>query len=338
MTTASKPGIPSSGLRARLKRLTAPRETGVFLALVTFFTLMYFASPVFRQPYNLTNILKQISVTGIIAMGQTLAMISGVFDLSQGPVAALSGMTTALVWQNLHVSPILAMCVGLVVGIACGLLNGVLAARLKLHPIVMTLATGSMYVGLNYFMTQGHSVSGLPKEMKWVGQGKIEGVPVLVIVLVLVTIVMHFMLTRTLFGQRVLMIGGNAKAADDIGLNVKQLRTGVFVISGFLAALGGLVLMGRVGNAMVAMDEGILFPVVTATIVGGTLLSGGVGSMAGTLMGAGIMGIVRNAIAVSGVNLYLQDFFQGVLVVTALLIDIMRRGELTWDEIIGKKR
>jgi len=318
--------------------MVTQREFGVFLALVTFFTVMYAISPVFRKPYNLMIILRQISVTGIVAMGQTLVVISGAFDLSQAPVAALSAMTTALAWNRLGWSPIPAMLLGLCIATACGFLNGLLASRLKLHPIVMTLASGSMFTGLTYFLTEGKSTVGLPKQMTWLGQGRIQGVPVPVAILFIVTIVMHLMLTRTLFGQRVLMVGGNAKAAEDIGLDVKQLRLGIFTISGFLAGLGGIVLLGRVGTALPQMANDMLFPVVTATIVGGTLLSGGVGSMAGTLMGAGIMGIVRNSLAVLQANIYLQDFFQGVLVVGALLMDVVRRGELTWDQIIGKER
>jgi len=195
-----------------------------------------------------------------------------------------------------------------------------------------------MFTGLNYFFTEGRAIVGLPKQMTWLGQGAIRGVPVLVIMLFIVSMVMHLVLTRTLFGQRVLMVGGNTKAAEDIGLDVKKLRIGVYTISGFLAGLGGIVLLGRVGNAVPQMAEGMLFPVVTATIVGGTLMSGGVGSMAGTLMGAGIMGIVRNSLAVLQANIYLQDLFQGALVVGALLIDVIRRRELTWSEIIGRER
>jgi ribose transport system permease protein len=174
--------------------------------------------------------------------------------------------------------------------------------------------------------------------LKWLGQGNIGGVPVLVIVLFLVSIVMHILLTRTLFGQRVLMVGGNLKAATDIGINVEKIRIGIFTISGFLAGLGGIILLGRVGNAIPQLGQLLLFPVVTATIVGGTLLSGGVGSMLGTLMGAAIMGIVNNAMAVLQANIFLQDFFQGTLVVIALLVDVFRRGELTWAILIGKER
>jgi ribose/xylose/arabinose/galactoside ABC-type transport system permease subunit len=337
-TVAGRLATEQRPIGKRIKELVSHREFGVFMALLIFFVVMYTVSPVFRRPFNLVTIMKQISVTGVIAMGQTMVIISGAFDLSQAPVAGLVGMLTAVFWKRLGFSPAAAICAALAVGALCGFVNGVLAARLRLHPIVMTLASGSMFMGINYFVSQGQTITGLPSGLKWLGQGNIGGVPVLVIVLFLVSIVMHILLTRTLFGQRVLMVGGNLKAATDIGINVEKIRIGIFTISGFLAGLGGIILLGRVGNAIPQLGQLLLFPVVTATIVGGTLLSGGVGSMLGTLMGAAIMGIVNNAMAVLQANIFLQDFFQGTLVVIALLVDVFRRGELTWAILIGKER
>ena len=321
-----------------LKQVFAVRESGVLLALVVFFTLLWIISPVFRTPFNLTIILKQMSVVSIVAMGQTLVIISGAFDLSQGPVAGLAAMLTAIAWGRWGWDPVLAISLGLGIGTACGLTNGLLAARFRLHPIVMTLATATIFQGINFFITRGQSVVGLPTTMTWFGKGKIGSVPVPVILMFIVAIVMHIMLTRTLFGLRVRMIGGNLKAGYDSGVQVERVRIGVFTISGFLAALGGIVLLGRVGNAVPQIGNELLFPVVTAAIVGGTLLTGGVGSMAGTLIGAAIMAIVRNALVILQFNIFLQDVAQGFLVVLALLIDLFRRGELTWAILIGKDR
>ena len=267
-----------------------------------------------------------------------LVVIAGAFDLSQAPVAGLAAMVSATVWKEWGLDPALAICVGLAVGTACGFANGLLAARFRLNPIVMTLATSSIFLSFTYFLTRGEAIVGLPESFTWLGQGQIGPVPAPIVVMLLVTLVMHLLLTRTLFGLRVLMIGGNLKASTDIGINVERVRIGVFTISGFLAALGGIVLLGRLGNALPQIGVGLLFPVVTATIVGGTLLSGGRGSMAGTLIGAAIMGIVNNALAILQFSIYLQDGAQGALVVAALLIDQMRRGELTWKMIIGRDR
>lgn len=321
-----------------LKRAFAVRESGVLLALILLFAVMCLISPPFRSPFNLTTILKQISVVAIVAMGQTLVVISGAFDLSQAPVAGLAAMVSAMVWKYWGWDPALAICVGLAVGATCGFANGVLAARFHLHPIVMTLATSSIFLSLTYFLTRGEAIVGLPDSFTWLGQGQIGVVPVPILVMLLVSLLMHVLLTRTLFGLRVLMIGGNLQASTDIGINVERVRIGVFTISGLLAALGGIVLLGRLGNALPQIGVGLLFPVVTATIVGGTLLSGGRGSMAGTLIGAAIMGIVNNALAILQFSIYLQDAAQGALVIAALLVDQMRRGELTWKMVIGRAR
>lgn len=326
------------GIIAVLKRVFAIRESGVLLALILLFVVIWVVSPPFRSPFNLTTILKQISVTAIVAMGQTLVVIAGAFDLSQAPVAGLAAMVSAIAWKYWGWDPALAIGLGLTVGAACGFINGVLAARFRLHPIVMTLATSSIFLSTNYFITRGEAIVGLPASLTWLGQGEIGPIPVPIVVMLVVALFMHLLLTRTLFGLRVLMIGGNLQAGKDIGINVERVRIGVFTISGFLAALGGVVLLGRLGNALPQIGTGLLFPVVTATIVGGTLLSGGVGSMAGTLIGAAIMGIVNNALAILQFSIFLQDGAQGALVVAALLVDQVRRGELTWKMIIGRDR
>lgn len=323
---------------AELRRLLAFRESGVFIALLTFFLLMMIISPSFRTEYNILAILKQISVTTIVATGQTLVIISGAFDLSQGSVAGLAAMCAALAIKVFGLPPIAGIFFGLALGALCGLTNGLLMARFRLHPIVLTLATAAIFQGLMYFITLGNPVIGLPSAYLWLGQGTLGFLPAPVLVMFVVVLVMHIMLTRTVFGRRVLMIGGNAEASRLAGVHVDRVRIFIFMISGTLAALGGIVVTGRVGNALPTIGQDLLFPVVTAAILGGTLLSGGVGSMAGTFMGAGVAGIVKNAMVLLQFNIYLQDVAQGALVLIALLIDQFRRGELSWSKILGKDR
>ena len=206
----------------RLKEAFAFSEAGVLAALILFFTVMYLLSPAFRTQYNMTSILKQISTTATIAMGQTLVIISGAFDLSQGPVAGLAAMLTAISWQHWGLPVPLAICFGLGVGIACGLANGLLAARFRLHPMVMTLATATVFTGLNYFITRGYPVTRLPEGLKWLGRGQIGPFPVPILVMLLVSAIMHLMLVRTLYGRRVLQVGGNLEAARAVGIRVER--------------------------------------------------------------------------------------------------------------------
>jgi ribose/xylose/arabinose/galactoside ABC-type transport system permease subunit len=212
--------------------------------------------------------------------------------------------------------------------------NGILASRFKLHPIVMTLATSTIFTGLIYFITQGQPVIGLPQGLMELGAGDIHGVPTPVVVMLAVTLVMHILLTRTLFGLRVRQMGGNIEAARRIGVNVHRTWVMVFAISGFLAAIGGIVELVRVGNAIPSIGQTLLFPIISSAILGGTLLSGGAGSMVGTLIGAATLTVINNALIVLQVNIYLQNVVQGGLVVIALVIDQFRRGQLTWRDLV----
>jgi ribose transport system permease protein len=326
-----------SRVRRELGLLASYRESGVILSFIVIFGVMVIVSPTFRQPYNLTIILEQMSTVAVMAMGQTLVIISGAFDLSQGPVAGLVAMVTGLAWSSAGLSAILAIVCGLATGVACGTANGILAARLKLHPIVMTLATSTIITGLIYFITQGNPVIGLPNGLLEFGAGSVFGVPTSVIVMLVVTAVMHVLLTRTLFGLRVRQMGGNLEAARLTGVNIQSTWVAVFAISSLLAAVGGIIELGRVGNAIPSIGSTLLFPVISSAIIGGTLLTGGAGSMIGTLFGAAILTVINNALIVLNVNIYLQNIVQGSLVVLALVIDQFRRGQLTWRDLIRRE-
>lgn len=317
--------------------LTRFRETGVFLAFALLFGSMMAFSSTFRQIFNLVIVLKQMSTIAIMACGQTLVMISGAFDLSQGPIAGLVAMVTALLWSSFAVPPVLALVLGFVTGALCGLTNGVLAAKLKLHPIIMTLATSTIFTGLIYVVSEGNPVVNIPNAMLEPGAGTYLGFPVNAMLMLGVTLVMQVILTRTLFGLHVRQVGGNRAAARVTGVRVQRVWVGVFVVSGLLSALGGIVELGRVGNAVPDIGSTLLFPIISATIVGGTLLTGGEGSMIGTLLGAAVLTIIDNALVILAVNIYLQDVVQGLLVLVALVIDQVRRGNLTFHTLVRRE-
>lgn len=321
-----------------IRSLARSREGGVFLALVLF-TLFENATvgASFSTPYNIGVILKQMSVVAVIGAGQTLVMIVGAFDLSQAALAGLTAMVPALLWSNFGLPPMLALGVGLLLGAVVGAFNGILAAYFRLNPIMLTLASGIALTGVTYFINNGYPIVGLPPEFLFLGSGEILGAPVPVLVAFLVVAVMHVMLTRTLFGRRVLQVGGNQDAAKGLGLNINRIRTAVFAISGLMAAVGGIMIVGRLGTATPQIGLGLLFPVVTAVIIGGTLLTGGAGTILGTLIGATVMAMVTNAIVLHSVNIFLIDTVQGTLVLAALLVDQLRRGELTLRKVVGRE-
>ncbi len=310
------------------------RESGIFIALVVIFTVMCIISPSFRTKFNLTVVTEQMATVAIMATGQTLVIISAAFDVSQAAICGLAAMTTGLLWAKGGLNPILAIVIGLATGATAGVLNGVLAARFKLHPIVMTLATSTIFLGCTYLITHGEPVIGLPSQLLWMGASSFGPIPVSVVIMLVVVAAMQILLTRTQFGLRVRQVGGNTEAARLTGVNVSAVILGVFVVSGLLAALGGAIEMGRVGNAIPTLGSTLLFPIITASILGGTLLSGGEGSMIGTLFGAAVLTIINNALVVLQVDPYSQDIVQGSLVVAALIVDQFRRKQLTLRDLI----
>jgi ribose transport system permease protein len=229
------------------------------------------------------------------------------------------------------------LVLGLLTGAACGLANGFLAAKLKLHPIIMTLATSTIFTGLIYVVSEGNPVVNIPNIMLEPGAGTIDGFPGSALIMFGVVAVMQVLLTRTLFGLHVRQVGGNRAAARVTGVNVQRVWVGAFVISGLLAALGGIIELGQVGNAVPEIGSTLLFPIISATIVGGTLLTGGEGSMVGTLLGAAVLAVINNALVILAVNIYLQDVVQGTLVVVALVVDQIRRGNLTLQTLLRRE-
>jgi ribose transport system permease protein len=310
------------------------RESGILIALVVIFAVMLIISPSFRSPFNLTVVTEQMATIAIMATGQTLVIISGAFDVSQAAVTALSAMVTGLMCANAGLNPIFAIIIGLGTGSLAGAINGVLAARFKLHPIIMTLATAVIFTGLTYVITHGQPVIGLPEGLLWMGADFIGPIPVSVVIMLLVVALMQVLLTRTRFGLRVRQVGGNVEAARLTGVNVSAILLGVFITSGLLSAFGGLIEMGRISNAIPTLGSTLLFPIITSSILGGTLLSGGEGSMVGTLFGAALLTIINNALVVLQVDPYAQGVVQGGLVVAALIIDQFRRKQLTLRDLI----
>jgi len=326
-----------------LKDILAFRESGILLALVVIGVVVSSISPSFRTPTNLLTIARQMSVVAIVAMGQTLVIISGGFDLSQGSVAGLAAIVSSIAaarwgWPV----PVCILIMGVGIGVACGFFNGLLITRLRLHPVVATLATSSIFTGLLLVQTESIPVRGVPESFLWIGRGYLGlgsiSIPIPVLVMLLIALVMHYVLIRLIFGRHTFAIGSNAEAARLSGVNVERVQLGVFTLSGLLAGLGGVIMVGRHGAGLPYIGTGMLTPVIAAAVIGGTLLSGGVGSMAGTIIGAAIMSVLGNALIVLQINFLYQDVVLGFAVLVAVLIDQFRRGNLTFKSIFPGRR
>ena len=311
--------------RRLLAKLLGQREASVFLMLLIVATYLSISSPYFLEARNLLNVGRQFSVVGIVATGEALVIIAGAIDLSVGSTVGLSAVTAALTAKATG-SPALGLVAGLTVGAVVGILNGLLITRIKINPFIATLGMLSIARGAALLLT-----GGLPYEFdNWVGflgSGKLFTIPVSFLLMLLVAAVAHVFASTTRWGRNIFAVGDNPRAARLGGLNVGGVRRFVFMTSGLLAGLGGVVLAGTLASANPNLGQGYELDVIAAVILGGAALTGGRGSIFGVMLGAALMGVLRNAFVLLGVSAYWQVVTIGIVVLLAVGIDSVRRRE-----------
>jgi ribose transport system permease protein len=312
-------------MSAFVQTLRGRRETAVFLMLVFVFLGLCLASEFFLTSRNLANVGRQISVVGIVSLGQALVIIAGGIDLSVGSIIGLSAVLAALATAATG-SPLLGLITALAVGTLVGAVNGLLVTRARINPFITTLGTLSVARGAALLATNGSPVR-FDNWVAWLGYGRIGGVPVQFILLVVLFLAVWFFAARTRWGRNIYAVGDNARAARLAGVDVKGTRVAVFVICGALAGLGGLLLGGMLTNANPSLGLGYELDVIAAVILGGVAMSGGRGSIPGVVVGAALMGLLRNAFVLLNVSGYWQTITIGLVVILAVGADsFTRRG------------
>jgi ribose transport system permease protein len=291
------------------------------IGLLIIILLLAILSPAFLTLLNILNVLRQASINGFQAFGLTLVIISGGIDLSVGSIVAFSGMVSALLILA-GVTPILAVLAGLVSGTAIGVLNGLLISKGKLQPFIATLGSMMVFRGLTLYISNGVPASKLGEGLiGFIGRGFILGIPTPVYLLLLIFAVIAFVLRKTVFGKRIYAIGGNKRAAFLSGIDVDKNLVYVYAISGFLAALAGIVLMSRVDSAVPTAGIGFELSAIAAAVIGGVSLAGGKGKASGTLIGILIIAIIINGLNLLGTSSYLQQVITGLIIVAAVIAD-----------------
>lgn len=310
----------SKGMRV-LKGLFARRESGLFMLLLAICIGMSIAKPdTFFTSENVFNIFRQVSIIAIIAVGQTFIMISGGIDLSIGYNLALSGIVLSY-FIKMGINVYLAIFLGVITGASVGYLNGLIITKLKLPPFIVTLGMANITRGIIYVITKGFSISVDQPFIIGVGNGSLATIPILSIIMVAIVIIGAYVLDNMVFGTRVKAIGGNELAAKLSGINVNRHKIAVYTLTGVLAAIGGLILVGRLyaGNpnagANFEMDS------IAATIVGGTSLAGGEGTIVGAFLGALVLGVIKNSLVLLNVNMYWQTVAVGTIIIIVCAID-----------------
>ncbi|MDF2918722.1 MAG: transporter permease [Microbacterium sp.] len=279
---------------------------------------------VFLTAGNVTNILNQVAILTIIAAAQTIVMVVGDFDLSVGTTATLAGASSAALMIGGMPVP-LAILIGLGVGTLIGAINGLLVAYLNLSAFVATLAMMTTVGGLALIVTGGTTLYGMPEEFGFIGQARINGVPMPVIYALVIAVVVWAVLRFTTIGRRWYAIGGNAEVARLSGVSVRSTRFLAFTVAGFLSALGGIVLVSRLSSAGSASANDLMMFAVAAVFLGMTLLKSGQANIGGTLVGVAIIGVVNNGLNIIGVNTYIQQVLIGVIIVGAVLLSGVKK-------------
>lgn len=300
------------------------REVGTLAGLLALCAALWAATPHFATPSNLVNVVEQSAIIGIVAVGMTFVILTGGIDLSVGSIVALSGVALGTSWEaGLPIA--VAAAVGLSVGLACGVANGALITHGRLPPFIATLGMMSVARGAALMLSDGRPISGYPESFRALATGHVLGIPVPVIVMLGLYAIAHFLLTRTVLGRYTYAIGGNEEAAALSGIPVRAYKTAAYAIAGLLAAVTSLLLVARLNSAQPI--AGIMYELdaIAAVVIGGTSLLGGSGSVVGTLIGALIMGVLRNGLNLLGVSSYLQQVAIGTVIIVAVLVDMLLR-------------
>lgn len=313
-----------SAVVTTIKRLSRHREASVLLMLFVVAAYLAFASDYFLSPRNLLNVGRQASVVAIVALGQALVIIGRGIDLSVGSVIGLSAVVAAVVIGSTGVQSI-GLAAGLLTGLACGLVNGLLYTRMKINPFIATLGTLSVARGIALLMTGGIPVP-IGGFAEFVGAGRIAGIPVSFLLMIVLAVAVYVFAVRTVRGREIYAMGDNPKAARLAGVDLKATRLFVFAFCGLLAGLGGLILSGNLASADPNLGMGYELDVIAAVILGGTALSGGRGSIIGVVIGALLMALLNNAFVLLGISAYWQVVTKGLVIIFAVGLDGLQRG------------
>ncbi|MFT4146766.1 MAG: ABC transporter permease [Mobilitalea sp.] len=321
---------------SKFKNTPAKEKYSIFIVLFVMIFLCSIMNKNFLSAVNLSNIMKQLAVSTILAYGEMLLIISGMLDLSSGAVLALSGVLSISAYQATG-SLAIAVVVGISVAVVCNLVNAVMITNLNAPPFIATLAMMQIARGIALLFTKGQNLNQL-KDYVIFGQGTIGPIPISIIITIVITIIVWYILRHTKLGRSLYAIGGNQEAAIAAGINVKKNKYIVFIINGVLVGIAGILFMSRVNAGLPNGAVGYEMEGLTAAIVGGTSFSGGVGSTMGTLAGAFIIGMLNNIMNLVGVDSYIQQIVKGAIIALAVIWDIRSKSKKTRKVILVEEK
>jgi len=302
--------------------LASGRRLGTLAGLFALCVLLWILTPHFLTVSNLVNVLEQTAINAVIAAGMTYVIISGGIDLSVGSLLALAGVVLATLLHAGVPVPI-ALAAALAIGFTFGLFNGAAITWGRLPPFIATLGMMSVARGCALLFTDGRPVSGFDSGFRSLATGHLGPIPAPIAVTIVVYLLAHLVLTRTTFGRYVYAIGGNEEATRLSGVSVRLHKSAVYAVSGLMSAIAAILLTARLNSAQPIAGTMYELDAIAATVIGGTSLIGGEGSLTGTLIGALIMGVLRNGLNLLGVSSFLQQIVIGAVIIAAVLVDTM---------------
>ncbi|GKH45986.1 ABC transporter permease [Anaerotruncus massiliensis (ex Togo et al. 2019)] len=306
--------------RVLIDALTKSNKAALIVVLLS--VVMAFLTPTFLSSYNLLNVLRQVAVTVIVGAGFCIIIACGDLDLSVGSVMALVGVVLAKLMVAGVPVPI-AIAAGIATGMCCSSINAFFINTFNVPGFVVTMAVSNILRGVVYLMTNMSPIIGLPASFNFIGQGRILGIPVSVIIMLVMVALGTFVLRRTKVGRHVLAAGGNREAARVCGIDVKKVRYQAYLIMGFCAAVAAVVLTARTASAQVGAGQNIELDAIAACVIGGTPLSGGAATVVGTVFGCLVVGVVNNGLNLLSVNSNWQFVVKGALLIIAIITDAL---------------
>lgn len=297
-------------------------QYGMFLILILLVVIISIIKPNFLSVINIINIVRQMSFIALIALGVTIVIITTGIDLSSGSVMAVASVVAASMAHPNQYPVIVPIAIGLAAGALCGWINGFIIAKSGIPPFIVTLGMMTAARGAALLYTDGKPIGNFSEQFIWIGAGKVLGIPVPIILLLIMAVFTYIMLNNTKFGRHIYALGGNEQAAIISGINVYKVKVIVYTYAGFLAALAGISLSGRIQSGQPGLGVGYELDAIASAVIGGTSLSnGGIGTVQGTIIGALVIGVINNGMDLMNINSYWQQIVKGAIIVGAVLLD-----------------
>lgn len=302
-------------------------EYAIYVVLVLLFLFFSIASPSFINANNLINVVRQISMLGIASVGMTFALLVGGIDLSIGSQMSMVAVICSIMMTKGNINLWLAAILCIILTSAVGFFNGIIISKIKMPPLIVTLSTMIIIEGVAFIISKGIPIFGFPQGFSILGQGYIGIIPIPVIIMIVILIIGAIILNKTYIGRYFYSIGGNEEASRLSGIDVDKIKCLAYTLSGLFAGIAGVILLSRTNSGQPTMGKGFEFDVLTAVVLGGVSVNGGVGKISNVISGILIIGVLNNGLVLMGMNTYVQSVIKGVVLLIAVAFDFIQRSK-----------